>query len=75
MNDNIIPMREEFEKKRQEEREEMTKTVDLMKEIIFQLDNRNRDLMDVMKEMDISNREFKTRIREEIDQRTKENFG
>ena len=53
MKENVMKMLYEAEKKRQEEREEMTKTVDLMKEVIFQLDKKNRDLMNFIKEMDI----------------------
>ena len=64
-------MRDEFERKRQEEREETTKTLDLMKEVIFQLDKRNRDLIDVIKEIDSSNRELKKDIRE-VDKRTRD---
>ena len=59
--------------KRQEEREEITENVDLMKEVIFRLEKQNRDLMDIIKRMDISNGEFKKKI-DEIDQRTRESF-
>lgn len=56
--------------KRQEEREELTENVDLMKEVIFRLEKQNRDLMDII---NISNGEFKKKI-DEIDQRTREIF-
>ena len=52
----------EKERKRQKREEETNKTLDLMKEVILQLDKRNRDLVDVIKEMDNRTREILQRV-------------
>ena len=55
-----------MEKKGQKEREEMTKTMGLMQEVMFQLDKRNRDMQSTMLEDSMKLK----RILKRIDKRT-----